>query len=100
MFASDIVLYSRRVGLSVPVAIGVVARSIAIPAGLRLLTHLLGWPTPMVREAVLTLAIPTTAIAVILAVQYHKAEQQMASRLFFSTIFSVVTVGGFIWATA
>ena len=99
MFASDIVLYSRRVGLSVPVAIGVVARSIAI-AGLRLLTHLLGWPTPMVREAVLTLAIPTTAIAVILAVQYLKAEQQMASRLFFSTIFSVVTVGGFIWATA
>lgn len=100
MFASGIVLYSRRVALSVPVAIGVVARNIAIPAGLWLLTRLLGWPVPTVREAVLTLAIPTAAIAVILAVQYHKAEQEIASMLFFSTIFSAVTVGGFIWVTA
>jgi malonate transporter len=99
MFASGIVLYSRRIALSVPVAIGVVARNIAIPAGVWLLTRLLGWPAPTVREVVLTLAIPTAAMAVILAVQYHKAEQEMASMLFFSTIFSAVTMGGFILAT-
>jgi predicted permease len=31
-----------------------------------------------------------------LAVQYQMAEQEMASILFFSTIFSVITMGGFI----
>jgi malonate transporter len=49
------------------------------------------------REAVL--AIPTASIPVILAVQYQVAEQEMAI-LFFSTIFSIVTMGGFIWLTA
>jgi malonate transporter and related proteins len=60
---------------------------------------LLGMETEITREAVLTMAIPTVSIAVILAVQYQKAEQEMASILFYSTIFSVVTIGGFIWLT-
>ena len=48
----------------------------------------------------LTLAIPTASIPVILAVQYKVAEQEMAAILFFSTIFSIVTMAGFIWLTA
>jgi malonate transporter len=51
------------------------------------------------REAVLTLAIPTASLAVIFAVQYHTAEREMASILFFSTISSVVTMAAFIWVT-
>jgi hypothetical protein len=35
------------------------------------------------------MAIPTSSLPVILAVQYQTAEQEMASTLFFSTIFSV-----------
>lgn len=62
--------------------------------------HLLGWPAAAVREAVLTVAIPTAATVVIRAVQYHKAEQETASMLFFSTVFPAVTIGGFIWANA
>jgi hypothetical protein len=42
------------------------------------------------REAVVTPAIPTGSIAVILAVRYQVVEQEMASVLFFSTIFSVL----------
>jgi malonate transporter len=49
---------------------------------------------------VLTLAMPTASLCVILAVQYQTAEQEMASTLFFSTILSVVTMGAFIWLTA
>lgn len=60
----------------------------------------LGMAPAVTREAVLTLAIPTASICVILAVQYQAAEQEMASTLFFSTILSVVTMGGFIWLTA
>ncbi len=42
----------------------------------------------------------TGSIPVILAVQYEVAEQEMASILFFSTIFSIATMGVFIWLTA
>lgn len=46
-----------------------------------------------------TLAIPTASIAVIFAVEYKTGEQEMASTLFWSTILSVITMGGFIWFT-
>ncbi len=61
---------------------------------------LLGSPADLTRESVLTLAIPTASIAVILAVQYQTAEQEMASTLFFSTLLSVFTMGMFIWLTS
>jgi malonate transporter and related proteins len=56
-----------------------------------------GMDAEITREAVVTLAIPRASIAVILAVQYQTAEQDMASILAFSTIFSIITMGGFIW---
>lgn len=100
LFASGIVLYSRRVTLSPAVGLSVVARNILIPAVIWGLMLLLGTGAEMTREVVLTLAIPTASIAVILAVQYQTAEQEMASTLFFSTILSVITMGAFIWLTA
>lgn len=97
LFASGIVLFSRRVSLSMPVGVSVLTRNLLIPAATWGLVVLFGLPSETVRESVLTLAIPTASIAVILAVQYQTAEQEMASTLFFSTILSVVTMGGFIW---
>ena len=46
------------------------------------------------------MSIPTAPIAVILAVQYGSAEQEMASALFYSTVLSAITMGGFIWLTS
>jgi malonate transporter and related proteins len=101
LFASGIVLFSRRVAANLAVTISVIARNLVIPGALWGLTRLLSWPAAdITREAVLTLAIPTAAIPVILAVQYQTAEQEMASTLFFSTVLSVLTMGGFIWLTA
>lgn len=100
LFASGIVLFSRRVMLNIAVTLSVIARNIAIPAAMWGLMLLSGMNGVIIREVVLTLAIPTASIAVILAVQYQTAEQEMASTLFFSTILSVVTMGGFIWLTA
>jgi malonate transporter and related proteins len=71
-----------------------------VPGAIWVLMLLLGVNTHTVREAVLTLAIPTPSLPVILAVQYRTAEQEMASTLFFSTIISVVSMGVFIWITA
>ncbi|AQS87434.1 transporter [Neoasaia chiangmaiensis NBRC 101099] len=99
LFASGIVLFSHRVAVSTSVVVATLARNIAVPLivwGVALL-----FLTPTIREeAVVTMAIPTASIATILAVQYHTAEQEMASILFFSTIFSVLTMGGFMWLTA
>lgn len=100
VFASGIVLFSRRVAADPAVAISVVARNIVFRGAMWGLMLLLRVETSITREAVLTLAIPTSSLPVILAVQYRTAEQEMASTLFFSTISSVLTMGGFIWLTA
>lgn len=99
LFASGIVLFSRKVSINLPVVLSVVARNLLIPGIMLGGLLLLGASAELTRESVLTLAIPTASIAVILAVQYQTAEQEMASTLFFSTILSVVTMGMFIWLT-
>jgi len=100
LFASGIVLYSRRVAVSLPMGISVLARNIIVPAATWGLLLVADFPPEIMREVVITIAIPTASISVILAVQYQTAEQEMASTLFFSTILSLVTMGGFIWLTA
>lgn len=100
LFASGIVLFSFRVTFNLSVGVAVTARNIVIPAVIWGLMIFLGIEPEIRRQAVLTLAIPTASIPVILAVQYQMAEQEMASILFFSTVFSVITMGGFIWLTA
>jgi malonate transporter and related proteins len=100
LFASGIVLFSRRVAVSPAVIVSVVARNIVVPGVIWGVMLLLGVQAAITQQAVVTMAIPTASIAVILAVQYGAAEREMASTLFFSTIFSIVTMGGFIWLTA
>lgn len=99
LFASGIVLFSRKVSVSLPVLLSVAARNLIIPGLMLGGLLLVGASADLTRESVLTLAIPTASIAVILAVQYQTAEQEMASTLFFSTILSVITMGMFIWLT-
>jgi len=94
------VLFSRRVAADFFVTVSVVARNILIPGAIWGLMLLLGVEPAITRKAVLTMAISTSSLPVILAVQYQTAEQEMASTLFFSTIFSVLTMGGSIWLTA
>lgn len=99
LFASGVVLFSRHVAANPFVAVSVVARNILIPGAIWGFMSLLGMDAAATREAVLTMAIPTSSLPVILAVQYQTGEQERASMLFFSTLFSVVTMGGFIWLT-
>lgn len=61
---------------------------------------LVGANAELTRQIVLTLSLPTASIAVILAVQYQTAAREMGSTLFFSTMFSIATMGGFIWLTS
>lgn len=97
LFASGIVLYGRRVTFNLPIGISVLSRNILIPAIVLGLIALFHGLSESGNEAVLTLAIPSATICVILAVQYRAAEQEMASVLLLSTILSLPTMGVFIW---
>jgi len=99
LFAAGIVLFSRRVSIDSIVAMNTVARNVVVPALFWGALVVAGLPAAATREAVITMAIPTTSLAVILAVQFKTAEREMASTLLFSTITSIFTMGAFIWIT-
>lgn len=97
LFASGIILFSRKVGFTVAVGVSVIARNIIIPLLMLGLGLLFSLGHKELEISILSLSIPTASICVILAVQYKTAEQEMASVLFFSTLFSMLTMGAFIY---
>ncbi|MEJ5154300.1 AEC family transporter [Gluconobacter wancherniae] len=99
LFASGVVLFTRQVRLSPLVAVIVGIRNVVIPLiiyGLALAWHL---PTLTLQESVLTMAIPSASINVIVAMRYRVLERDVASVLFFGTLSSIVTMSFFIWLT-
>jgi hypothetical protein len=58
-----------------------------------------GYGAPIVSEAVLTTAIPTMPIVIVLAVQYQTSEARASSALFLSLVGSILTMGVFIALT-
>ena len=99
LFASGIVLFAQKVAFTRAVGAIVLARNVLVPAALWGALVALGATSHVVRESVVTLAIPTASIGVILAVQYKTDEREMASSLLFSTMLSVVTMSAFILLT-
>ena len=100
LFAVGAILYSQKVSVSLPVVINVILKNIVLPAVVLVSMIMLAIPTAERGLVGVTLAIPSASIAVIFSVQFHVGEKEMASTLFWSTILSVITMGGFIWATA
>lgn len=96
LFASGIILYSYHVSLNLTVVLSVLAKNILLPGLILLCGLAMSVTGNTLNISVVTLAIPTASICVILAVQYHTAEQEMASTLFFSTICSIITMGGLL----
>lgn len=97
LFAAGIILYSHRVTFNSKVAVSAASRNLVIPALVGAIVFLLGMRPEIGKETVLAMAIPTSSVCVILAVQFQTAEQEIASTLFFSTILSLPTMGLFIW---
>ncbi|MEG6502010.1 MULTISPECIES: AEC family transporter [unclassified Desulfovibrio] len=99
LFAVGAVLFAQKVSMSLPVIINVICKNILLPGLVLVVMIWLAVPVTERGLAAVTLAIPTASIAVIFAVEYKSGEQEMASTLFWSTILSVITMGGFIWLT-
>jgi malonate transporter len=99
LFACGIVLASGKINLSKSVLFFVFLKNIVQPAlvlgGLRWI----GYGNPIVSETVLTVAIPTMPIVMMLALQYRIAQAEAASTVFLSMMSSVVTMGVFIALT-
>lgn len=99
LFAVGAVLYAQKVSISLPVLVNVFCKNIVLPGVILGIMMLLSVSSLDKSIISVTLAIPTASIAVIFAVEYRVAQQEMASTLFISTILSVLTMGGFIWFT-
>jgi malonate transporter len=99
LFASGVVLYAQQVLFNKTIGALVIARNLLVPAGLWAVLLLVGMDRVAVHESVVTLAIPTASVTVILAVRFRTAERVMASTLFYSTILSLLTLAGFIALT-
>ena len=99
LFVSGIVLASGTIKVNWYVLFFVFLKNIVQPAlvlgGLRWV----GYGDPIVSEAVLTTAIPTMPIVIMLALQYRIAQTEAASAVFLSVMGSMITMGVFIALT-
>jgi malonate transporter and related proteins len=100
LFASGIVLASGKIRANSHVLFLVFLKNILQPAlvlgGLRWV----GYGKTIVSEAVLTTAIPTMPIVIMLVLQYRVEQEDAASAVFLSVIGSIVTMGVFIALTS
>jgi predicted permease len=99
LFAAGIVLYSRKIKFSTATIVSVIARNLIMPGIFLAVLWGIHFPVEQLRQIVLTMAIPTGPIVIIIAMQFKRGEQEMASTMALSMIASIVTMGGFIWLT-
>ncbi|QDH18038.1 permease [Swingsia samuiensis] len=99
LFASGVVLFARQIRFSALVGIIVFLRNLLIPFTIYLIARSWGITHLALQESVLTMAIPSASINVILALRYRVLEREIASVLFFGTTSSIFTMAFFIWLT-
>lgn len=97
LFASGVILFSYHVVINRLVIINTVAKNIVVPLIILLVAGFVGTSHTATTISVITMAIPSASVCVIFAVQYKVAEQEMASTLFLSTVFSIVTMSAFLF---
>ena len=90
-------MYSYKVLLNKQVIWSVLAKNIFVPLAVWGIILLLGFSGSIIKETVLTIAIPTASISIMLAIQFNQGERDISSILFFSTLLSLITMGLFIW---
>ena len=99
LFSSGIMLAAYKIKIDRNVLLLVLLKNIVQPALVLSGLLSLGYGTPVVPEAVLTAAIPTMPLVIVLAVQYRVAEARASATLFLSMVASIFTMGFFIALT-
>ncbi|MGH6734653.1 MAG: AEC family transporter [Methyloceanibacter sp.] len=96
LFVSGIIIAGYRVVVNGPVLSFVLVKNIVQPGLVWGALLWFGYANPLLGEAVLTVALPSVVLAVMLSVQYKVATAEMASALLISTLGAIVTMSGFI----
>ena len=99
LFASGVILRSQKPTVSRPIVISTLCRLVVVPSLALLLLPLLKLNAAAMRESVLALAMPCAVILVILSVRYKTAEQESASVMLYSYVFSALTLAAAIVIT-
>ena len=99
LFACGIVLATGKIKANWYVLFFVFLKNIVQPALILGGLRWVGYGNPIVSEAVLTTAIPTMPIVIMLALQYRIAQTEAASAVFLSVMGSMITMGVFIALT-
>lgn len=97
IFTCGLMLYSYKISITKRVWFIVILANLVVPVIVWSIISLIGFPQNMIRETILTLAIPSTNMALILSIQYNKGQQLMTSEFFLSTILSFATLSLFIY---
>lgn len=97
IFTCGLMLYSYKIKITKQIWIIVLLGNLIIPALVWGIVEWIGFPKNMVRETILTLAIPSTNMALILSIQYNKGQQLMTSEFFLSVATSFITMAFFIY---
>ncbi|MGD9502536.1 MAG: AEC family transporter, partial [Methyloceanibacter sp.] len=97
LFTSGIILAGYKVMVNGPVLFVVFVKNILQPALVLGAMAWLGYDDPLLGQTVLTIALPSVVVSVMLAVQYQVAAKEAASALFISTVGSLLTMSVFIW---
>ena len=100
LFASGIILASKRLAISRAVVTLVALKNIVPPALVFVALRLLAYHNPIVSQAVLTTAIPMMPIVIMFAMEYRVAQAEAAAEVFLSSVSSVITMGAFIALTS
>jgi malonate transporter len=100
LFGSGIVLASRTIKINGHVLFLVFLKNIVQPALVLGCLRGLDYVNPTVSQAVLTTAIPSMPMVILLAVQYRAAEAEDAAAVLVSVISSVITTAAFIALTS
>jgi malonate transporter and related proteins len=100
LFGSGVALASQTIRVNRHVLFLVILKNIVQPALVLGTLRWLDYGNPIVSKAVLTTAIPSMPMVILLAVQYRATEAEIASAVFLSVIGSVITMSAFIAVTS
>lgn len=99
LFSAGLVLQTYRLTFNTTTLLPVVIHNVLIPGTALLLLRWMGMSLEVIRQVVLTLAIPIGSITLIIAMQYKLREREVASSVALSTALSLATMGGFLAIT-
>jgi malonate transporter len=92
LFASGIILRTLTPTVSIPIVASTASRLAVVPALAFFVFHLAGVTGKAMSDSVVALSMPCAVMLIILSVRYGIAEKESASVMFYSYLFSAVTM--------